>query len=634
LTIENEDEKEQIPEVSIEELIESTKTVVAKGKKANIIWYNLFDEWFEKTYFDWDPLHGKIPLVRWDALIKEWFIYDEKKGFYRKVLDEKVDYILVHWADLVNYELKSSAFNLQIKRLKTLLYFDHKKWNHKNELINIKNGVLNLETKKIEDHSPHFLFNQQFNARFLPNFDKNGIPQPKPTKYIDKIRNVYPNQFLILERFIQAMIYYDLGNELMIFMYGATGSGKGTILNLVETIFKDCKVNGSLHTLGEGFGLTLITVARVMFDKDMSIAALNAHTVAMVKKITGLDTQDGTTINIKHVKQFQEAIKCFFISATNQFPKLPANTDRLAWFRRCLILIFDIIQESDSDFKNNVLKDLDNWFTELILMNYIPIVAKGFDKKKWAEKQADIWDYSANPFKRYVLEMFEKTNDGSDEIEQEEVCDYIRDRLNDDSYNMPGEKSLKQNITTELSTLRIRKKTQKYITRYFWIKLRPEWRMYVNGDETLEEVMKKHKDRFEQIKVLAKMRKRKKPKTKKPKNAQQKINIPAAPIKNNPTDNNSLSENKINEIILLQIKKCRGPEPQDGLTFLDIYEPIANIEGVSEKMIKKSLLDLINNKILKFETEAGEYKLITKKIHQVKKNEDGFFDKSGKLVEF
>lgn len=359
--------------------------------------------------------------------------------------------------------------------------------------INIKNGILDLESLKIEPHHPRFLFTQQINANFISKkqrlINKGKTGKELPTPYIDRVREEYPKAFRLLERQVQSIIRYDVNGELMVYLHGPTGSGKGTVLSLLEELFLSCKVSGCLHEFDQSLGILINQ--RIFFDPDMSISMLNSKSIRNIKIVTGKDTLRGTSINIKYVKKFQGKIRCFIICATNQFPRLPPKTDRLAWFRRCLILLFDKIQPSDPEFKENIIKDLDNWFTQLVLAPYDPIVTKNFDKRKWAEKQSKIWDYSANPFRRYVKEMFMKPDDLG-ELRQDEACDYIRDRMNDDDYDIPNEKTLKQYLTSEMSALKIHKKKSKYISFYYPCKLREEWRKYVNDKQTLDDVMKEH----------------------------------------------------------------------------------------------------------------------------------------------
>ena len=359
--------------------------------------------------------------------------------------------------------------------------------------VNLLNGILDLDTKTMERHHPKHLYTQQINARFVSkqeradNLKKQGCELPTP--YIDRVREAYPNSFKQFEQYVQSIIYYDLRIEMMLYLIGPTGSGKGTVLGLIQELFKECSVIGVLHDLHDDMGL--IVNQRVFFDTDMAIMSLGSKCVAMIKKITGKDTVQGIKINIKYVKKFQDKIRCFIVCATNQFPRLPAKTDRLAWFRRVLILPFNTIQKSDMEFKENILHDIDNWFTQLVLSEYNPIVTKDFDKRAWAYKQAEIWDYSANPFRRYVKEMFVRTTDIM-EIQQDKVCDYIRDRMNDDEYDIPRETELKQNITSEISAIRIRKMRKKNIQYYYPCKLRDEWVEYGRGKMTLEETMAKY----------------------------------------------------------------------------------------------------------------------------------------------
>ena len=59
-------------------------------------------------------------------------------------------------------------------------------------------------------NNPAFRHTQQFQINFNP--------EPKPTPNIQQIRDLYPAQMILFERFVQAIIHNDLSNEMGLFM--------------------------------------------------------------------------------------------------------------------------------------------------------------------------------------------------------------------------------------------------------------------------------------------------------------------------------------------------------------------------------------------------------------------------------
>ncbi len=394
------------------------------------------------------------------------------------MIDEvQVDELIFAWALDTERELKGKDVAICHQYLKTMVYVKYEDWNQRRDVLCWENGMVELATGKLLPWSPIYLCTYKFHAKY--------VDPEQETPYIDQVRKIYPDQFWMFERFIQAVFHYDLGNEMALMLNGPTNSGKGTVLNLAYLLFKDVSVAMGLWQLGDkAYGYYGLLNKRLMVDKDSRFKSIDQHTLEVFLKIVGLDTKDGQFINGKYMRQFQTAIEVFIILATNQFAMLPLGTDLLAWFRRCCILKFDQILPSNPAFKEQIINDLDVWASQLINIPYHRWKTPSFEIEKWAKTQAAIWDYSANPYKRYITEMFERSPNHSDFLEQDDVLDWIRQRLLDDTYAVPNDLYLKQLVTSEMAGIKVRKKQKKYTYFYFPVRVRKQWKDYCDGDST------------------------------------------------------------------------------------------------------------------------------------------------------
>jgi phage/plasmid-associated DNA primase len=402
--------------------------------------------------------------LRWDCNLECYMMYNISSGCFEAKKDKEINKLIVQFGEKIEAKINPSTISMCHNSLIGEILIHNNEWNAEDRYINCKNGVYDFETGEFMNHAPQFLFTQQFHANF--------IKDPKPTPYIDKIRTVYPIEFGNFERFVQAILHNDINNEQMVFLQGPTRSGKSTFLELLTLILGTMAVIAHLKDIESDFGLYLLLNARVLIDPDLRQHYLSS--IDNLLKIIGKDTCQHVIINAKFLKQFNAKIKCFFIVATNQFPTLPTGTNREAFFRRVWIIQLLTQFKSDPIMKDEILKEVDDWFSSLLLKPYVPW-AQFIEDKTWVEQQAAIWDYSAKPIKRYLNEMFIKTKTMDDSITQDDLLDWIRIRYTEDNYEVPKDQYLKELLTSEFASMKVRKRTTKGEAFFYPLAIREEW---------------------------------------------------------------------------------------------------------------------------------------------------------------
>jgi len=402
--------------------------------------------------------------LKWDWNLECFMLYNEETGCFEPKKDKEINALIIKWAEVIEIKLSTSNISMCHNALIGNILIKNQEWNPEDRYLNCRNGVFDLETGEFGAHSEKYLHTQQFNVMFNP--------EPKPTPYIDKIRSVYPLEFGNFERFVQAILHNDINNEQMLYLQGPTRSGKSTVLDLLIVVLGEMAVVMHLKDIEGEFGLYYLVNKRVMIDSDMRQHYL--HSIDNLLKVVGKDTSKSVDINGKFLKPFKTKIKCFFIVATNQFPTLPVGTNRDAFFRRVWILQLLTQFKPDAEMKENVLKEVDDWVSGLILKPYVPW-AQFINDKEWVEQQAVIWDYSSKPLKRYLTEMFIKTKIITDSITQDDILDWIRIRYSEDNYEVPKDQYLKELLTSEFANMKVRKRTTKGETFFYPIAIREEW---------------------------------------------------------------------------------------------------------------------------------------------------------------
>jgi len=95
------------------------------------------------------------------------------------------------------------------------------------ELINVKNGILNIKTGELSDHTSELFFTVQLPVKYDPN-----ASCPKIEKFFSEI--VAPEDVPLLEEIVGWTLWrpYDIHKAVM--LYGRGRNGKGAFLRLLE----------------------------------------------------------------------------------------------------------------------------------------------------------------------------------------------------------------------------------------------------------------------------------------------------------------------------------------------------------------------------------------------------------------
>lgn len=98
--------------------------------------------------------------------------------------------------------------------------------NHKN-LLNCENGVVDLETGKLYQHSPDLLLTQKCKAIYRPNYYNDTVNE--------FLQSIQPNEDTLaaLLRFLGYSITGECSAEKFLFIDGKGGNGKGTLTKLI-----------------------------------------------------------------------------------------------------------------------------------------------------------------------------------------------------------------------------------------------------------------------------------------------------------------------------------------------------------------------------------------------------------------
>lgn len=233
---------------------------------------------------------------------------------------------VVNW--LLGNSVKKHHRNEVIDAVKTETYVYRDELNQPEKYVNLKNGLFNLESFELEEHSSDYYFTRQ-----SPIKHDSEAECPKFKEFLDDIVKEGDKQV------IQEMFGYALMNQQpyqkAFMLVGEGSNGKSTLLRVLEELIGSENISSvELQDLQQN----RFKVAE-LFGKKANIAPdIPSDAMQETSKFKALTGEDKVMAEKKHKDPFQFENKATLIFAANEVPESYDKTE--AFFRRWKIINF------------------------------------------------------------------------------------------------------------------------------------------------------------------------------------------------------------------------------------------------------------------------------------------------------
>ena len=276
--------------------------------------------------------------------------YQYRDGVYVHMPKEELVMVI---KDILGERFNTRLQNEVVNSVKASCYIHHRELDA-DPRINMTNGLLDLGTWELFDHTPEVTSTIQIPVRFDPN-----AMCPKWLATIDEIFDHDAEKISTLQEFFGLCLTRETKYNRALFMLGEGRNGKSTVLYVLEHIVGD-KNRAAIpleklsdhHYVAELFG----KVVNISIETNAKSEVYDAT----FKAITSGDT---LTADPKYKHPFLFRPYCKLIYALNNMPRVNDKTD--AYFRRLIILRFGRQFEGDADnktLKYELLKEIDGIF--------------------------------------------------------------------------------------------------------------------------------------------------------------------------------------------------------------------------------------------------------------------------------
>ena len=377
--------------------------------------------------------------------------YRYENGVYNEKLNEEILQIIK--THCIDEHLKKNHLTNVLEEWKVEITIRPETLNNEPYILNLKNGLLNLKTMKMSQHSNTYKSTIQLNVNYKPDLElKNAVLF---NQYLDKF--ITDNATRLQAQEMLGYTYLAICPEKFFILTGETNTGKSTFLDIMEFIIGEKnKSNIPLQKLDENFKSVHL------FNKLINICADLPHTalkdVGNLKMLTG-----GDWIYAEHkgVDGFNFKNKAKLIFSCNQLPLNEAEQSE-AFYNRLILLLFPhriANNNINPNFKTELLNEIDYIFLwgleglKRLLNNNFQFTESenSIDLKSKYKKESD-------PIQLFLEYNCEYNKLNSDGIEGKDLYEYYSNWCKALGYRVKDASVLGQAIIRAFGEIKVQKR--------------------------------------------------------------------------------------------------------------------------------------------------------------------------------
>jgi putative DNA primase/helicase len=327
--------------------------------------------------------HGEN--IRYCEQMKTWFIWNGKywekdnnnkirgyahttaKSIYQEAAQCRDSELAKKLGDWAKISLSSQRLDGMLKEAKSYAAISVDEFDIFPELLNVKNGVINLRTRQLIPHNKEYLFTQYIDIKF----DKEAVC-PKWDGFLNMIFAGNPELINFVQKLAGLSVSGITDEQVLIFLYGLGANGKSTFVN-------------TLHKIMDSYGIAINIEA---FLRKSDIGGTTPYLVNLLNKrfVTATEIPEGRRLNESLIKQLsgQDDIsvnpkyeKAYSFSPTHKLwivgnHKPQVRDDSYGFWRRLKVIPFEIkIPEEEQRPMSIIIQDfleeapgILNWLVE------------------------------------------------------------------------------------------------------------------------------------------------------------------------------------------------------------------------------------------------------------------------------
>ena len=231
--------------------------------------------------------------------------------------------------ELMCLQIKTHELNEVVGHIKRRTYVDRSKFDSNIDVLNLRNGLLNIQSKELQPHTPEHLSLVQMPTEYKPDAEC-----PKILEFFNEV--LRPDEVEVMFRLIGYCLHENCEYEKAAMFYGTGANGKGVVIRIIERFLGE---DNCSHRSLQHLDTNRFAVADVCGKLVNTFADLKSVKLSETGNFKMLVSGDSISGEHKFENSFKFRNFAKLIFSANEIPESDDKSD--AFYRRWLIFHFD-----------------------------------------------------------------------------------------------------------------------------------------------------------------------------------------------------------------------------------------------------------------------------------------------------
>jgi P4 family phage/plasmid primase-like protien len=313
-------------------LLEVLEHTTEDAVLAKDIFQKIFHIITSKRYGGDDDRKIDLVILLTDQLIfktfkdtEEILYYDDNKGVYV----QGGEWLIKEQCEILCPQIPTHKVQEIINHIKRRTGVERSKFDSNPDILNLQNGLLNIETEEFRDHSPEHLSLVQLPIPFDPK-----AKCPNILKFLGQV--LHPQDVFTAMQIIGYCLYRNNKYEKAVMLYGSGSNGKGVLIKLIESFVG---LENTSHVPLQDLDKERFAAADLHSKMVNTFADLTYEKLVNTGMFKTLVSGDTVRAQEKYGQPFSFRNYAKLIFSANKIPDSDDKTH--AYYKRWLILPFE-----------------------------------------------------------------------------------------------------------------------------------------------------------------------------------------------------------------------------------------------------------------------------------------------------
>lgn len=282
--------------------------------------YTIFEFLFQRKY----------PNIRYEIGGK---FFEFKDGFYHPIEEEEIETMMMQeflLSGLLNFRTRAKVAD-KVACLKSLpgIAFAPEEADRDPFILNVKNGLLDLRTKTLSEHTPEYIALSRVSFPYDQNADC-----PRFRQFIKEITLGRTELADLLQKIMGYCLTFNVSHHKAFIFHGAGRNGKGVFTSILSQLIGfDFVSNLGMKEISSNFGLA--TLYRKKLNVVDEVPSGFFESDVLKKLISG----ERTMADVKYRTPLVFHPTAKFIFTVNELPRI--NDQSVGFYERFIVIPFD-----------------------------------------------------------------------------------------------------------------------------------------------------------------------------------------------------------------------------------------------------------------------------------------------------